>query len=395
MRATVVHRSFNVLGGAERVALVTIEALQEMGFKVSLVTVHRPEFNALKKVYDTNIKVDKVSSVLPPHMDFSTWPIHLQALPMLLTLPLCSSIKADLVINTHAETNLPYCTLTLPYFQPNGAPLISYIHDPPNHSLFLTRGYPSKYRQSTLWRLYFTLYRLLFGLAFDYLERYTLTRSLILTNSEFTKRAIKSLYPEVEPIVVRPPVDVETFTRALKSKGREDRILVIARISPEKQLENAIELAKLLPKEIECTIVGTFRPSERTLDYYMRLREMIKHYKLEKKVEIKTNISLSELLKLIARSKVYLHTRPGEPFGIAIVEAVAAGLIPVVPDYGGQAEFIPKKYQYHKMTEAAEIIEKCLSASEGERTEISRISRQFSEEKFKSRIKAIVGSVIS
>jgi glycosyltransferase involved in cell wall biosynthesis len=86
---------------------------------------------------------------------------------------------------------------------------------------------------------------------------------------------------------------------------------------------------------------------------------------------------------------------PSEHFGIAIVEAMAAGLIPVVPDCGGPAEFVPKRYQYHTLANAAEIVEKYINVSQCERLTISRIAGQFCKEEFKSRMKMIVGSMIS
>ncbi len=42
------------------------------------------------------------------------------------------------------------------------------------------------------------------------------------------------------------------------------------------------------------------------------------------------------------KSKVYFHPMVGEHFGISIVEAMAAGLVPVVSDVGGPTEFVPK-----------------------------------------------------
>ena len=60
------------------------------------------------------------------------------------------------------------------------------------------------------------------------------------------------------------------------------------------------------------------------------------------------------------KSKVYLHPFAGEPFGISTVEAMSAGLIPVVPDEGGYTEFVPEYYQFHTHQQAADIIGKIL-----------------------------------
>jgi glycosyltransferase involved in cell wall biosynthesis len=62
----------------------------------------------------------------------------------------------------------------------------------------------------------------------------------------------------------------------------------------------------------------------------------------------------------MSRSKLYLHPLAGEPFGIAVAEAMAAGLIPVVPHVGGNSEFVPERYHYGTLEEAAEIIRNVL-----------------------------------
>ena len=41
-------------------------------------------------------------------------------------------------------------------------------------------------------------------------------------------------------------------------------------------------------------------------------------------------------------------------------EAMAAGLIPVVPHVGGHSEFVPERYHYSTLEQAAEIIEDVL-----------------------------------
>jgi glycosyltransferase involved in cell wall biosynthesis len=46
----------------------------------------------------------------------------------------------------------------------------------------------------------------------------------------------------------------------------------------------------------------------------------------------------------------------GDHFGMAVVEAMAAGLIPVVPTEGGPAEFVPQRYHFATIEQAAEII---------------------------------------
>lgn len=394
MKAVLIYPSFETLGGGERLAITAIEALREMGFEVCLITLHRPRINVINRLFDTDIKIDKVKSVFVSQVDCQRWPIHLQIAPVLMTLLLCATTKADLILNAKGETILPWFSLSAPYSTFNSAPLVTYIHQPPVHELQSDNEYTPKYAKSFVWKVYFTSYRLIFGRILNLLEKLAIHKSTILTNSNFTKRKIKSLYDKVEPIVCRPPVDIDKFAQVLDSKQREDRILVVSRIDPLKQLEKTIEIVKLLPKNIKCTIVGTLSPFRHYTDYYMALKKKIECYDLDSRIEIKTNIESDEMLNLMAKSKIYLHTMPGEHFGISIVEAMAAGLIPVVPDSGGPPEFVPKKYIYHSLHDATQIIEKYINSPQSERLTLSEISKQFSEEKFKSKVGQIVHFVV-
>ncbi len=88
---------------------------------------------------------------------------------------------------------------------------------------------------------------------------------------------------------------------------------------------------------------------------------MIVDFNLTDYVSLETDVSFETLNSLMKESKVYFHPRLGEHFGISIVEAMSAGLIPVVSDDGGQTEFVPLKYQYHTIEQASQIISLALN----------------------------------
>ena len=74
--------------------------------------------------------------------------------------------------------------------------------------------------------------------------------STVITNSEFSRRAIVDAFGINNIYILSPPIDIETFRNvALMTNGdneRNDIILVISRIDPHKEIENAIKLAKIL-----------------------------------------------------------------------------------------------------------------------------------------------------
>jgi glycosyltransferase involved in cell wall biosynthesis len=254
-----------------------------------------------------------------------------------------------------------------------------------------------------------------------------MTNTIILTNSEFSKRAIKLLYKNIEePIVLSPPVDVETFRRAAlysKEEERENTILVVSRFNTGKQIENAIRIAKILYEKkkthYNMIIVGNIH--NRDIEYLDFLRGMINGYGLKNYVKLEVGASFERLLHLMSKSKVYLHPLAGEPFGISVAEAMAAGLIPVVPHVGGNSEFVPQQYHYSSLEEAAEIIEDALlqhdfnnssyhnnniennnnniitttvlaaSPKHEQRVNLSNLVMRFSTENYKSRLRKIIG----
>jgi glycosyltransferase involved in cell wall biosynthesis len=192
--------------------------------------------------------------------------------------------------------------------------------------------------------------------------------STVITNSEFSRKAIinafgldnnnnKNIY------ILSPPIDIETFRNVALSANGDDQIndnnntLVISRIDPHKQIENAINLGKILKnKNIgkRMRIVGNLYYYY--FDYYPKLKQMVMDLDLTDYITFEINASLDKLLSIIRESRVYFHPMVGEHFGVAVVEAMAAGLIPVVPSIGGPAEFVSQEYQFNTMEQAAEII---------------------------------------
>jgi glycosyltransferase involved in cell wall biosynthesis len=154
------------------------------------------------------------------------------------------------------------------------------------------------------------------------------------------------------------------------------------------------------------------------MDYLQLLKSMIYENDLNKYVKLEVGASFRQLLHLMSKSKVYLHPLAGEPFGISVAEAMAAGLIPVVPHVGGNSEFVPQKYHYGKLEEASEIIRNVLlscfndtynsnignnttatstivNISENElRQNLSNLVLKFSTDNFKNSLKRIIDTLM-
>jgi alpha-1,2-mannosyltransferase len=93
----------------------------------------------------------------------------------------------------------------------------------------------------------------------------------------------------------------------------------------------------------------------------------------------------------MSTSMVYLHTMSGEHFGISIVEAMAAGLIPIVPTYGGCSEIVPTEYQYTTIQDAADCIYKNIDHYDSTKRQfVYEIAKQFSPENFRRNLKYFI-----
>jgi glycosyltransferase involved in cell wall biosynthesis len=369
--ANVVHTSLNARGGAERLAVATIRALSSMGIDVELVTVEKPDMALIRNAYSTGIGRD------------------LKKIRTLSLFPINAASNCGVTINTHGDM--------VPFFRQSFTKknAITYCHYP-IAGYMMDRGDPDyagslqnlcpltmapKYRD-----IYFDVARNAYGKM--------MTNSTVLTNSEFSRRAILKTHG-VDSTVLHPPVDVDTFRNAsLPSDSREDCILVISRFHPSKKIENAIRLAKLLKQNNlgSCmNIMGNMSPGG--AGYFDYLCHLTRHYGLEDFVRFEVNASFDRLLGLMRMSKVYVHPMPGEPFGISTVEAMSAGIIPVVPDIGGHTEFVPAKYQFHTFGQGIEAVAAALDAPASERIRISHSTQKYSTANYVKKLQQIVAEV--
>jgi glycosyltransferase involved in cell wall biosynthesis len=374
-KAVVIHHTLNSLGGETTVALETIESLYDLGYEVELVTVQPPDVDRIVKSYGKKIHIARTKSLLPFKLNY--FGVYQRLLTLLSSIDFKDS---DVVINTHGDA--------LPYRISGNVPYLLYLHFP-TFLMRSTSSYASnKYKKSFFWRAYFKPYSLI---SQSLAMRSMTTSSVILTNSAFSRKAIREVIADVHPYVLYPPVDIERFSHAYSrpTNDREVKVLVVSRFSPEKQIENAIKIAHLLQGTIKFQIVGSLTPANRP--YFKMLQQMIETYDLSQTVSLTPNASNEELIDAMSKSMVYLHTMIGEHFGVSIVEAMSAGLVPIVPVYGGCSEIVPTEYQYHTLQEAANHIAKNMKHSHDEkRMQMHELSKQFSPDNFRKAMKQYI-----
>jgi glycosyltransferase involved in cell wall biosynthesis len=410
MKANVIHGDFNPCGGAERLSLVTMQALLEMGIDdINLTTLTSPDLSRLKNTYGKNLvsvmeKINKINVVNIMEQLRHQQEGH-------------EVYNYDITINTNGDA--------APYYHSSFSKdnVITYCHFPT--AKYHIESENIDYLKTDLGiaegsnvftdnrddedidnpidcksKLQFSRRKECFDiLRYGYWN--LMRNSTVITNSEFSRRAIVNAFGMNNIYILSPPIDIETFRNvASMSNGddkRNDIILVISRIDPHKKIENAIKLAKILKnKNIGrgMKIVGNLYYYYS--HYYSELKQLVLDLGLTDYIIFEINASLDNLLSIMQESKVYFHPMTGEHFGMAVLEAMAAGLIPVVPNAGGLTEFVPQKYQFNTIEQAAEIITHVFNhLPKVERVKIGSDINKFSTSHYIEGFKTILNELLS
>ncbi len=390
----IIHEDLNAGGGSERLTITMIEALNEMGFNIDLETISTPDWNQIKKWYGKfSLRIEKIKKVDLSNVFGSSECANEKRKQIAL-----EEEKYTLIINTHGDI-LPYYNSTS--HRKLKTKIITYCHYPLtprliNHGSYkkflmkLLQNSTVDYERTSHVKEKELLYRIL--TTYDLMMKNT----LIITNSQFSKQAIENYYGKVVLSILSPPVDVETYKKvALSNLIRENRIIVISRYSPDKKIETAIRIARILHKffkNFKMIIIGNIVKDN--YDYYRYLQSLISMYRLNEHVKIQLNVPLDNVLKLMATSKILLHPTLEEPFGISVAEGMSAGLIPVVPFKGGNTEFVPSQFHFKTEEEAVKIIIDAMKISFEDRLKISKYPDIFSVNNFKSNLKTIIQNIL-
>jgi glycosyltransferase involved in cell wall biosynthesis len=399
LKANIIYTDLSPCGGAERLTLVTMYALSQKGVNFDFTTYVRPNIKKLENAYGS-----KIASIIKKAEKINI----LKSLEEPIIDRIIQKGNYDITINTHGDT-LPYyhCSLLK-----NNA--VTYCHFPSAkyHIDSENLEYLRDIRVAGFTQIYDMDYAknkiaVIFDLAtkrklrryFKFLrDRYDnlMKNTLVLTNSEYSRKTILNAF-NVDAKILYPPVDVSSFREAaLDSNQREDIIIVISRIAPDKQIENAIEVARMMRSRgigKGMIIAGNLHRYDH--QYYQQLKNMIADYDLQDYISLQTNISFNKLLQLMQWAKVYFHPRIDEHFGISIVEAMASGLVPVVSNIGGHIEFVPSKYQFQTLGHAADLIALAFEATNSERRAISNSTTKFSNANYIKSLHHILSEVLN
>ena len=319
-------------GGVQLAAIEQVKQLNLLGHRTKLLILMRKkypqDFSYLVKeipyeyLSDSYPILFRRSIKFPIFSFFSS--LHLLS-PFLA--PQVKGIKDYDILISHGTST---CLTTQALWHAHKIPYLAVIHDP---IVFILK----KVYSETFLSYFFSL---LIPLA-TYFERSFLADAVAtLIDSSVHQNFIQKKYG-IRPVILSPGTKV---TNSIP-KFRGSSILSFGRWQKEKNPQFLLKLAKAF-SETPFIIAGNWLRAKDLLDFQAEIRRE----RLEKQIKIVTGFQESELPKLCAQSRVWVYPHE-EAFGLAGLQAAAAGLPIIMPQKSGLAEtftdgvhgFFPKK----------------------------------------------------
>lgn len=288
-------------GGNDRVLFSLLEKLEKTEHVVNIYTIGQPLSN-LK-----NYKVTKVKKLFP------------------IKLPIFGIYQKMLepMLAKKAQHEDVLVALTGDLFLPSNKKQRMIFYSQNNYS-DPAKMNTSKYKTG-FWKLYYAPYKKQIAKLMKGIGKYNIK---FVANSKYVADQLKNGL-KADAKVVYPPVDIREFYNDTKDKSG---IMTVTRFSKEKNLEKIVEI--IGDYDTEKRIFGSVSQINKP---YMN--DIIRKGK-EKNIKFDINQPREHMKKLLSKSK-YFISASDETFGIAIVEAIASGCIPFVPNSTAHKETVP------------------------------------------------------
>jgi len=207
-----------------------------------------------------------------------------------------------------------------------------------------------------------------------------------IANSENTRKRVKKFY-ERQAEVIYPPVEVEAIEKASRNLKPKDYFLLVSRVVGAKGIDLALKAACQLGFKLK--IAG--EPAG------LRWEEKKFRQLKNENVEFIGRVPDSTLWKLYGQCRAFLALAEDEDFGIAPVEAMAAGRPVIAFRGGGYLETVVegKTGLFYDKPNPASLVG-AIKRFEGsaKKTISSQACRQqaekFSKERFKKQVKELI-----
>ncbi len=363
--AMVIQGSLQFLGGGELVCFSTCLALQRLGYHVKLVSDRfRPD--EVEAVFGMGEVVKNCEQVKIPALGRRVSRVSsLAGLYFAQRLKrFLEKEKADFVFVTRDPPR--------PYVLPD-RPLFRFIYD-----ISQLRSFWENYghRVRSLWQARY--------------RRYHSRTTFLALSSTVVRELEQKGYPGAE--LVYP-----CYGTGFRPRAKKDQVVYVTFLAPQKKIDDFMEVARKLP-ENKFYLVG--RDTERINRIYRGYAKQALADKPSNVEYVEARIRQSP--EFVEESRVYLHTSTEPGVGIAVMEALSAGCIPIAPRQGGASEVLEAAgvgFRYDRIEDAAQLVRSQLEEegriSRGDAQgltpqEIAEKARIFSPEAFQHRIQEVI-----
>ena len=209
-----------------------------------------------------------------------------------------------------------------------------------------------------------------------------------ISNSIATQKYIKHRFNK-DSIVIYPPVPTHLYSYDTQ---KENLVVTIGRVIPEKCFDFIGVVGPKVPEARFVLIGGADSRGQYIVDW---IREKFNNAGLKDNFIYLGKVSDSIKRDFLQKSKVLFHPTPYEPFGIVIVEGMAAGAIPIAHNSGGPPEFVDSDNLFINAEEAVEKIRNALSKDSSARKEMRTTALKFSEKRFKNELLHALNCIVN
>lgn len=362
-----------IYGGRLSVIVRIIEFLNQRGITPDIITFQSeisPSEISARCGGNINFKIRIINSVLSK--------IHSETNIIVFNMALHQIYKEyDYFIDSNNTS----------FLMPSRIPIFSYVHFPRIARLkspLLSIHHPQGPRKTWADKKG----AILKGLGLLYSFHSLKENNFITANSKFTLSHIRKHYPSFhnQIPVIYPPIATNHIP-VVPFQRRKDIICSIGRFSEEKNQLAQIRIAKRLPY-LQFHLIGFSEKNNGYLDF---CKDYVNKNSI-KNVHFHVNISFNEKYEILKIAKFFLHPNINEPFGIATVESIFAGCLPLVHNSGGQVEIVPLKELRFDVIDDIEDLLRCINRADEYNNSIQKelvhhCQTSFSADVFKKKIR--------
>lgn len=211
-------------------------------------------------------------------------------------------------------------------------------------------------------------------------------RGTFLANSQYTRDALLRAYPVREDAVtvVYAPASEPVSLNGEFDRPRARIVTVLGGFHPDKRQLEAVQLAREIPSA-RFILMGSAR-SRRYLQQCRREARSLRN------VSFVIDASDADVTRILTKSRVLLHLKHNEHFGLATVEGILRGCVPFVHDSGGQREVVPlDALRFQGADELVSGVSRVLDTSHrNDLAALRKYVERFTTEAFISRVRPIV-----